>query len=198
MAKDIFDLDCLDSVVRKIFEKGGNINLDDFNITPFEIPKDHKVLEIAINENELYPQQIRSQIEGAVRGAEAKGCNANLYTALYEAILNAYQHGNEKDPKKKILMSYNLGGKTADFAIIDDGGKLDSHFVAFVLLHKEGKYREKFLDFYTFTHRSKPSSNNGTGTSFMYTYVDRVNYFKYKNGGLVVYLSKDYSKKHKK
>ena len=48
---------------------------------------------------------------------------------------------------------------------------------------------KQFIDFYQFTNRKKPNTNNGTGTSFMHTYVDNVQYFKSAQGGLVVHLT---------
>ena len=57
--------------------------------------------------------------------------------------------------------------------MIDQGGILDPEFIPFVLKHKQNvqAIKKQYIDFYDFTKREKPSINNGTGTSFMHTYV---------------------------
>jgi anti-sigma regulatory factor (Ser/Thr protein kinase) len=192
MAKELFELDSLDSLVRLYFARQKPIELKRFKVETFEIPPDYAILNLIIGEN--YASEIREQIEPVIRLAEEKGCNHNLYTAVYEAVLNAYQHGNRKDPKKKTTVAYKLGEEAVQFAIIDQGRQMDPNFIPYILRHKAGAHKIKFLNYYEFTGKEQPKTNNGTGTSFMHEYVDKVEYFKAKNGGLVVHLTKEYNK----
>ena len=189
MAQDIFDAACIDSLVRKIFRERGELDLQHFSIPTYKIRQDYTVVECQIDQK-THGKDIRRTIEPIIDKAESMGYSHNLFTAVYEAVLNAYQHGNKMDPNKKVTIAYKIGREKADIVVMDEGGVLDPEFVPFVLHHREGQHTTRFLDFYKFTGREKPEGNNGTGTSFMHTYVDTVSYFKSPAGGLVVQLTK--------
>jgi len=190
MALDIFDVDNLDSVVREHFRRQGTVDLRTFDVPTYEIKPSYTVLEVNLStDRKEYAREIRSVIEPIGREAENQGYNPNFFTALYEAVLNAHQHGNKLDPTKKVTLTYKIAADTLEISVIDQGGILNADFIPFVLRHKEGRHRERMLDFYEFTNTPKPGTNCGTGTSFMHTYVDKVQYFKSAEGGLVVHLT---------
>src|SRR3989344_8299460 len=190
MALDIFDVDNLDSVVREHFRRQGTVDLRTFDVPTYEIKPSYTVLEVNLStDRKEYAREIRSVIEPIGREAENQGYNPNFFTALYEAVLNAHQHGNKLDPTKKVTLTYKIAADTLEISVIDQGGILNADFIPFVLRHKEGRHRERMLDFYEFTNTPTPGTNNGTGTSFMHTYVDKVQYFKSAEGGLVVHLT---------
>ncbi len=191
MAVGLFDVDNIESIIRKSTIGRGFIDLHNHDIPTYEIPESYTIKKCRFNP-ENYAQEIRSAIEPIVNLAESKGCSASLFTALYEGVLNAYQHGNKKDKNKSVTIAYNIESNSAEVAIIDEGGVIHSEFMPFVLRHREGRHKERFMDFYEFTDMEKPSTNNGTGTSFIHTYVDHVNYFKSDKGGLVLHLTKKF------
>ena len=191
MAVGLFDVDDVESIIRKSTKGRGVIDLNDYDIPTYDIPENYTIKKCRFNP-ESYAKEIRSAIEPIVDLAESKGCAANLFTALYEGVLNAYQHGNKKDKDKEVTIAYSIKSSSAEVAIIDEGGVINSEFMPFVIRHREGKHKERFLDFYEFTGMEKPSTNNGTGTSFIHTYVDDVIYFKSDKGGLALHLAKKF------
>lgn len=192
MAQDIFDIDHIDSVIRRILRERGEVDLNTFNIPTYDIKDSYTVKEFKFDaDRKVYARQVRGAIGSVVEEAETKGYNANFFTALYEAVLNAHQHGNKLDSNKTVTLAYKIAQDTLEIAVIDQGGKLDPEFIPYVLKHKQNKQAldKEFIDFYKFTNRVKPGTNNGTGTSFMHTYVDNVQYYKSAQGGLVVHLT---------
>lgn len=189
MAADLFDTDNLESILNQLVLGKSEIKLSEFLIPTFEVPEDFAKF-ICHFEKDIHGTQIRNAIEPIAKEAEEQGYSDNIFTAIYEAVLNAYQHGNNYDPNKSIRVDYKITNQQLEIAITDQGGIIKSEFIPFVLRHREGKHKTKFLDFYEFTKTKKPVTNNGTGTSFIHTYVDEVSYFKSKEGGLVVYLLK--------
>ncbi|MBI2662612.1 ATP-binding protein [Candidatus Woesearchaeota archaeon] len=192
MAQDIFDMGNIDSLVRRILREKGSIDLNEFDIPTYEIKDNYTSKEFNFSsDRKVYAKEVRNAIGSVVEEAEAQGYNANFFTALYEAVLNAHQHGNKLDTSKTVTLAYKIANDTLEIAVIDQGGKLDPEFIPYVLKHKQNKdlLQKQFIDFYQFTNRVKPNTNNGTGTSFMHTYVDNVQYFKSTQGGLVVHLT---------
>ena len=192
MASDIFrDDDTLDIFVASMLSGQDKINLGSTNIETYIIPYNYTVQQYNFsNDRSIYPRQIRDATSNVVSIAEGRGCNPNLFTALYEAILNAHQHGNLLDKNKNVTLAYKIDPTDAEIGIIDEGGLINPAFIGFVNRHRIGKHKERFLDWYTLSGQEKPKTNNGTGTSFMHTYVDNVQYFKSDKGGLVCHLTK--------
>jgi len=193
MAKELFDLNDLDSLVRQLIRERPTIDLKDFNIPHYEIYSSYKSVDFSFTPNN-HKKEIKEAVTSILEPLSGnQKVYDSLYTALYEAVLNAQQHGNKHDPNKKVTIAYKINKKSVEIAVIDEGGIIDMEFIPFILMHK-GKKQEEFIDFYKFTGRPKPITNNGTGTSFMHTYVDGVFYFKSGTGGLVVHLSKEIKK----
>jgi anti-sigma regulatory factor (Ser/Thr protein kinase) len=190
MATDLFSTRSLDSLVRGAFKPGEPIDLSKVQIDAFSLNPGYNVSTFHFP-SENYAADIRRAIEPLCEEAEKQGYGSSLFTALYEAVLNAHQHGNRKDPQKTITIAHRFTHDEVTVAIADEGGELDPEFVPFVIDHREGRHKKGFIDYYTFTAREKPKGNNGTGTSFMHTYVDDVKYFKSASGGLVVLLQKN-------
>ena len=110
---------------------------------------------------------------------------------MYEAVLNAHEHGNLRNPDKKITLAHRLDPASLTCVVMDQGGVLVSEFVPFILRHREGRHLVAMLDFYQFSKKPKANEGNlGKGTSFIHTYADKVGYFKSEEGGLVVSLTK--------
>ena len=197
MSIDIFDVDEIDSILRQRIREGREVNLKEFDIPVYEIDPVYTTEEFRFSpERNIYLRQVRSTIEPISVKAEESGFDHNVFTALYEAVLNAHQHGNKKAPDKKVILAHNIEEETARFAVVDEGGMIDPEFISFVLRHREKRHKEdgerkgKILDFYRFIGKDKPEYNNGTGTSFIHMYMDGVSYFKYIGGGLALHLTK--------
>ena len=195
MAIDIFDVDEMNSVLRQRVREGREINLKDFNIPVYELGPDYAVEKFSFSpERNIYLRQVRAKIEPISTIAEGQGYDHNVFTALYEAVLNAHQHGNRRDASKQVTLAHNIEDNLARFTVIDEGGIIEPEFIPFVLRHREGRHNKKMLDFYSFIGKPKPATNNGTGTSFIHMYMDEVLYFKHIDCGLAVHLTK--KKKH--
>ncbi|MAG39166.1 hypothetical protein CMO90_03705 [Candidatus Woesearchaeota archaeon] len=193
--KDVLNLDNLESIVRKVVNKEEKITLSDFNLESYTISDNYKKKLINLEKGDY--SEIRDNIEPIAKEAENQGYPPSIFTALYEAVLNAFQHGNKKNVKKQIEIAYKTGSKKFDILVRDEGGELDSNFIPFILRHREGAFKEKFIDFYEFSGIEKPITNNGTGTSFMHTYVDEVQYLKSTQNGLIVRMIKNKNNKGK-
>ena len=192
MVQDIFDIDDIGSLARKIIREQGEIRLADLDVPTYNIPADYDVSVFSFNPADTRRefQEIRAAIEPICRQAESMDYPGNLFTAFYEAVLNAYRHGNKRDASKKVTVAHKITTQLVEIAVIDEGGVIDSELISFVLRHREGRHKEGIVDFYRFTGRERPSDHNGTGTTFMHLYVDKVAYFKSETGGLVVHLTK--------
>jgi len=191
MATDIFrDDDSLDILIGSMLNGHDRVNLRDINIETYIVPDSYTVQDCVFNSEDAVYKQVRRFTEPIIEIAERAGCNANLFTALYEAMLNAYQHGNQLDETKPVQVAYKIGDNNAEIGVIDQGGLISPAFIPFIKRHRLGMHKERFLDWYSFTNQDKPKTNNGTGTSFMHTYVDNVQYFKSADGGLVCHLTK--------
>ena len=192
MVVDIFDVDEIDSVLRQKLRQE-NINLREFKVPVYEIEQDYQVEQFRLSsDRKTYLKQVRRSIENISEMAESRGFDHNIFTALYEAVLNAHQHGNHANSNKKILLAHNIEEGIAKFVVIDEGGNINPEFIPFVLRHREGRYEDgrKIVDFYKFTHTNKPEYNNGTGTSFIHMYMDEVHYYKHVEGGLAVHMTR--------
>lgn len=185
---EIFDLDTIDSVVRQILRSQGPIDLADFEIPTFSIPEDYTTVDVALKPDN-YQRMIRQYIEPVVQEAEDSGFSTNIYTAIYEGVLNAFQHGNDKDPSKKVILGYSIQDDEATFTIVDEGGVIDPELAAFVLMHRKHGSDGPRQTFYEFSGRQRPETNHGTGTTFMHIYADQVRYHKHEDGGLALVLS---------
>ena len=190
MAQEILDV-----LVERNFSSGvnGGIRLADLDIEPYEIKPDHQVKSLRLNPNGFIggpSKELKDVCQSVVEEAIRQGYDSRIFTGIYEAVLNAYQHGNNKDPNKPVTIAFKLSDTQLDVVVIDKGGYLDNNFIKFALQHREGKHKEHFLNFYSVFGIPNPPGNNGTGTSFIYTYFDRVEYYKYEPGGLAVKLTK--------
>jgi len=190
MANELFDLDDSYSVVRRAFSKYDSINLSNLGLSTYKISSGYEIQHNYIS-NENYKKDIANIVKNVIFEISDVDKRDEFYTAVYECVLNAYQHGNKKDFTKPVTIAHKIDDLVAKVLVIDQGGEFDSSFVPFVLRHKQGLYKEKFLDYYSFSGKYKNEENLGTGTSFIHTYVDSVKYFKSENGGLLVRLRKN-------
>ena len=193
MAVDLFKDPTLDQLIAQIVADMPKIKLSQLNVEPYEVRPGYVIerFHFPATSGE-YGSAIRAAVEPIAERAEALGCNANLFTALYEAILNGHQHGNKLDPEKEVVVAYKIDSHSAEIAIIDQGGEVNPAFIPFIFKHRREDTQKSFINWYDYSKLQKPGTNNGTGTSFMHTYVDNVQYFKSEEGGLVVHLTKEW------
>ena len=186
---DLFDLEDPSSLIRRVLIKDNkNINLKEFLETRFIIPADYDIKEFNLKEGNSL--EINSLMDDKMQKFQSAGYLENIYTPIYEAILNAHQHGNKHDLNKKIRFAYKLSDSNLNILIEDEGGIIDSVFMLFILKHREAEFNKKSINFYKFSQRQKPEKNNGTGTSFMHIYMDKINYYLGEYG-LIVSMIKD-------
>lgn len=189
MARNILKIeDEKESMLRKRIEQAGLINLKDLNIETYKARKGFKtdVLDLSGNyQKKAVELSKKYNILSARKGFE------KVESGLLDAILNAHQHGNKFDLEKKIKLSYKIDSEKARFAVIDEGGILDPEFYTFLIRHHQGDHLKKgFINYYKWSGKEKKEPNLGAGTYMIHTYFDKVKYFKSKNNGLVVHMSK--------
>mgnify|MGYP000675184366 CR=1 FL=1 len=189
MAQDLFDLDDIETLIRHLLRREKEVDLRDFDVSPFVVSPDMSVKDFRFHP-ERYKKEVKRATEYVISSIEGSGYNVyTVFTPLYEAILNAFQHGHGGDPSKLVTIAHKVSPEEADIAVIDEGGVIDSEFVPFVLRHREGRHRNQVMDFYEFAGRERPDTGNlGKGTFLMHSYANNISYYKSENGGLVVQL----------
>ena len=185
---DLFNLEDPNSIIRKVVGDDELIDISELAQRRVQIPVGYEIKELSIENGES--KEISSLVEDEIKKLVNEGYPDNIYTPIYEAILNAYQHGNKRDPDKKVRFAYHLGESHLDILIEDEGTILNSTFVPFILKHRESDVKSKYIDFYKFARKEKPKANNGTGTSFMHAYMDEINYYLGEHG-LMVHMVKN-------
>jgi anti-sigma regulatory factor (Ser/Thr protein kinase) len=186
MADDIFSLVERESGMRLITDSADTIDLATLSLEPFIPSSDYRV-------RMLHPTADLAWITAAltplVRSAEKRGFPAGIEAGLYEALLNAYQHGNNADAAKPLGLATRMRERDLDVVVMDAGGRIDPRFAAYVLLHRS-REPVKIPDFYTFSGREQKGTHHGVGTRLMHVYFDKVSYYRSSLGGLAVHLLK--------
>jgi anti-sigma regulatory factor (Ser/Thr protein kinase) len=159
------------------------IDLRKINIPPYQLGREFSKTVIVPNR----PNWIKEAIEPIARKLSTHRHPDGLRTGIYEAMLNAYQHGNKEDPAKPIILADHVTSEKARIAIIDHGGVLDPAMASYILHQRQSS---PVPDFYTFSGKKRPGQNNGTGTKFLHIYFDKVHYFKAPKAGLGVLLER--------
>lgn len=184
---DLFNLEDPDSLPRRLIGNESEVCLESMVPIKYSIPFDYRKKELRIKRGES--EEVISLISSEIKRIRKHGYPENINTPIYEAILNAYQHGNKRDPKKGVTFAYRIGPRSLDVLVEDEGGVIDAIFIPFILKHREADVKKHFINFYEFSGREKPQTNNGTGTSFMHAYMDGVRYYLGEKG-LVVHMVK--------
>lgn len=184
---DMFSLRESDLIKERINKK---VSLNKKNLSKITIPSNFIKKEIKLTKDN-YPKQIRKFLNPIAEEVENIGYGANIYTALYEGVLNSFQHGNKYNPDKKLCLAKNINKEKLEFIIADECVNIPADFLRFVLAQRERDLNSSFLNWYKFSGSKQSDINNGTGTSFMNQYMDKVQYFVSEDtGGLGLYLVK--------
>ncbi len=165
----------------------GRINLKDFQDLPrfhaddtykvrrFNIPSEKDVIDYTASLGEICNE------------ARHTGKHERLFSGLYEALRNAHQHGNQRNPEKAIEIAYRPVTCGFEVVVSDEGGEIDAAFIPFILMHRQGMLRP--LSFYSFAPSSQRlEENTGNGTFVIHMSADEVNYFANYTGGLSVQM----------
>ena len=190
MAKDIFDIDNIDSSIRRIVKEKGFVDLKDIELESFTIPENYQTKQFSLPEKK-YDNVINKQIRKVQKVASENGFNhQKVNTVLFEAVRNAHQHGNKLDPNKKITIAYNIVPGKYDFIIVDQGGVLNPKFISYMQRYKQGLHREKPISFYDFANQKNGTDNLGRGILLIHSYADKVSYYKSPDNGLMLHVQK--------
>ena len=92
--------------------------------------------------------------------------------AVREAVANAIEHGNRKDPDKQVRIDVTVSGQEVEIRIADEG---------------DGFNIQKIPDPRAAENLLRP---DGRGILFMKTFMDEIDYTFYGEGGTVVTLRK--------
>ncbi len=123
---DIFDVGDKNSLVREMLMNHNPINLSDHTMSIYKIPESHNVTQFKFGPSSYreYKEQIEKVVNPIIDNAKKLGYPENLFVVLYEAVINAFQHGNKMNPNKNVVLASKLDDKSAEFAIIDEGERL--------------------------------------------------------------------------
>ena len=188
--KDIFEGRSFDQITSELVRGANEINLYNLETKPFEPEEDYGVVSFHLPK-EAYNKKIKFLASTFEDWAHKQGFPGNVFVPLYEAVLNAHQHGNSEDSSKTIRIAHNIREGGVEMAVMDEGSTLDPDFVHYVMYQRTAQLTEDSIqsDFYGFSHRSKPSTNKGVGTTLIHTYSDEVHYYKSPENGLVTFFS---------
>ena len=183
--EDILSLLDPNSIIRSAFRD--EINLaEQTALLEFNPDQTYITLELTIRKNQD-TLDYQEKIAEICKSARPMGKHERFYAGVNEAVRNAYQHGNKKDPAKKVTVSYKITEDTFEVVASDEGGKLNASFIPFILLHR---YRElnQPLSYYQFSGTKQSYENSGIGTFVIHMVSDEVNYFRNSNGGLSIQM----------
>jgi anti-sigma regulatory factor (Ser/Thr protein kinase) len=191
---DLLNFEQKNSVVRKVFDK--KISLDDFEITEYS-PRSFKDRSFVPSKG-LNLSKLNDYFTVSL-----KKLNSSLeyiketIPGIIEAIKNSYEHGNLEDNSKKITLLEKLNSKEVSYIVGDQGGKIDGNLFSYVNMIRTKKSlgkQNEIESFYSFCGESyAPLGHSGVGSIVMHKCFDEVLYFKNKEGGLSVLLSKPFS-----
>ena len=182
---DLFSFKDRRSLVRRNYN--GNISLGDYPDLPvFKPDNSYKTVSIVIGPDEDAFSYLPKITEICTKGKHT-GKQEKFLTAVYEAFRNAYQHGNKRDPAKKIHLSYRIGNDFFEVVVSDEGREMLADFIPFVMMHQVGL--DTACSFYEFSDaKEKLDENSGIGTFIIHYSSDEVKYFKNEFGGLSIAL----------
>lgn len=158
-----------------------------FDSEPYEIPEDFERISLDID-SENCDRIIRNTCDKITDKLNELGYSDSLYTGMYESILNAYQHGNDCDPSKDIIVAYDIHPRNFVMNVKDECDEIHSEFLDFYKELKEGNCSENF---YKYADQERDEENQGCGLRLMDAYFDDVRYFRSKDNGLITHLFKE-------
>lgn len=182
--EDIVSLLDPNSILRSAFKE--DISLVTYNLPEFIPDQTYTSLDINIGKDQD-TLDYQEKIAEICKNARHTGKQERFHAGVNEAVRNAYQHGNKKDPMKKVTVSYKSTRDAFEVVVSDEGGKLNVHFIPFILLHRYNELTQP-LNFYQFSGTQQAYENSGVGTFVLHMVSDEVNYFKNPSGGLSVQL----------
>jgi len=187
--EDIFSYNDPESITIQRTKEG--INFNNSNLKSIKIPNHFKKQVLSLHpDKNIYSKQIKKSSNYVQNIANQYGYSNSIYTAIYEGLLNAHQHGNNYNENKQIILASHINEKKLEIIIADQGDKLPKMFLPFILQLRGGKKGE-FLDWYKYSGETKNRTNLGTGTSFMHSYMDEIRYYISKDTkGLAIYMNK--------
>lgn len=187
----VSDYDIFDNFPAAGLEKDmqleGEIPLSEFDAKPYDIPNDFEEIQLEMDAGD-YDASIREVCDDLLDVLTDYGYPSSLYTGIYESILNAFQHGNNAEPDKNIVVAYDVSPDRFVLNIKDEGNAICPEFVDYYLNLRQGDCIESF---YNYSGQDRNGTNQGHGIKFMNTYFDDVRYFKAGDGGLVAHLYKE-------
>ncbi len=185
---DLMSLDDLESLARQPFAGPDAINLAEVNMPPMSISDNYSTVDVVIRDGSVSEMKKLVENLGENMGLDLR--QLKLYAPLYEALLNAFQHGNKRDSAKPIKLHYAKMPEYVEMLVEDTGGILNPNFIPFVLRQRQHLHGQKNVNFYEFCGVEKPDTNFGTGTFFIHAGSDEVTYHKSGNNGLIIKMVK--------
>lgn len=173
------------SLVRSAFK--GKIKLAECPLLEFTPDQSYHSTEIRITQDEdsldYYPA-----ITEICKSARAIGRQEKFHAGVIEAFRNAYQHGNKKNPQKKVTLYHRLQPHSFEVVVADEGGDINADFIPFILMHRYNSLASP-ESFYHFARgATRAEENSGIGTFVIHKVSDEVNYFKNGANGLSVQM----------
>jgi CheY-like chemotaxis protein/anti-sigma regulatory factor (Ser/Thr protein kinase) len=75
---------------------------------------------------DLADREVEALLAGHPQGRELSASRRfDLHLALHEALSNAIEHGNGRDPGKRVVLDLALAGDTAQVRVVDEGAGFD-------------------------------------------------------------------------
>ena|SRR3989338_315957 len=185
---DLMSLDDLESLARQPFAGPDAINLAEVNMPPMSVSDVYSTIDISIRTGSV--EEMKKVVDGLGENMGLDLKKLRLYAPLYEALLNAFQHGNKRDSARPIRLHYARMPEQIELLVEDNGGILNPNFIPFVLRQRQHIPGQNNVNFYEFCGVEKPDTNLGTGTFFIHAGSDEVTYHKSGNNGLIIRMVK--------
>ena len=138
-------------------------------------------------------EDVKQQAENFGPALIGRGYSQKMLIGIKEVLRNAFEHGNQRDLSKKIILYSKIDECSAKFIIGDQGEVRDSLFE--YLGEFNGKDFSQIRSFYEFLQKTQPRTNGGAGIKLIYYLTskgifDEVRYSKGEKKNLLVCLQK--------
>lgn len=181
--KNIGELHDFDSVVRKRLREQGNISWD--SIQPaVSIPRKKGFRTRYLHQIPDGSNSLLSFAKKELKPHLTKFSNA--FTPVYEAVKNAYEHGNAHEKDAKILLSTRKDGSGLE-VLVGDEGRQGIHPEFWTFVNKVYDHSDTVTNWYDYSKEQRPPEHAGLGTLNIHRGTRDFTYHKSEElGGLLV------------
>lgn len=192
--RDLADLANRNSVIRAHMAAQGPIYLAEFSKQQVHLDRSWKrriyTPDELMKSGDSTPAQAMRRVADEYKNLLSERRMSPAGTGAYEAIRNAFEHGNNERGDLRFLVAERWNDTTVELVVEDSGAGGIRHEM-FPFISEVQKKRQAAKGFYEFAGEVNPPDHVGVGTKVMMVGFDEVRYFAGGQlGGLLVHMKK--------